>query len=340
MGGLARKATILDEKYPGNENFYIVDAGNLFFKKSEVEKGITLEVEKINSETILESFNAMGCTAFSPGEFDFAGGLDHLLELNKKANFPFTSCNIYDENDDLIFEEYVLEKNKDFTIAFIGLTSLFISDNIRIEEPIGNLKAVLKKLDKVSDINVLLFHGSEVDLSNLYTQNLDLDLIIRSKDRKRSSDGGSKIPTFSLGDRGKIVYQFDILIKDLNQNLTDLNWCENTISRVSTRLEKMKKGDLMVDLNELYKDNPATLRRIANYENQIIVANQRMRDLVNTLKIEKIELGKNVDGRMDILQIVDKNKILLESIMGPVLPKNIHQKHHPHDHDGDGIPDH
>ena len=46
LGGLARKATILDQISQTYKDAYIVDAGNLFFKKSEVEKGITLEVEK------------------------------------------------------------------------------------------------------------------------------------------------------------------------------------------------------------------------------------------------------------------------------------------------------
>ena len=33
LGGLARKATVLDQQSTGIDNFYIVDAGNLFFKK-------------------------------------------------------------------------------------------------------------------------------------------------------------------------------------------------------------------------------------------------------------------------------------------------------------------
>mgnify|MGYP006879270946 CR=1 FL=1 len=59
--------------------------GNLFFKKDVIDPGVPMETSIINSEIILNSFNAMGCTAFSPGEFDFAGGLNHLLELEKNA---------------------------------------------------------------------------------------------------------------------------------------------------------------------------------------------------------------------------------------------------------------
>ena len=127
-----------------------------------------------------------------------------------------------------------------------------------------------------------------------------------------------------------------MIVKDLNEKFTDVLWSENTIRRITDRLEKMKKGDLMVDLNDLYKDNAATLRRIANYENQIILANQKIENLVNVLEFEKIELDKNIDGRIDIMQIVDKGKVKLESIMGPTMPDSKGRlpgdPHHGHNH--------
>jgi hypothetical protein len=48
LGGLARKATII-EQY-NNNNIYIVDAGNLFFKSESLEDGIPREVALINSK--------------------------------------------------------------------------------------------------------------------------------------------------------------------------------------------------------------------------------------------------------------------------------------------------
>ena len=85
MGGLARKATIIDELKESNIMPVIVDAGNLFFKKDVIEPGISTETAKINAEIILKSFNKMGCDAFSPGSKDFAAGFDYLLKLEKKA---------------------------------------------------------------------------------------------------------------------------------------------------------------------------------------------------------------------------------------------------------------
>ena len=100
MGGLARKATILTE-YNVNEfnnNTFVVDAGDLFFNKKVLEPGIAKEVAFINADIILNAFNKMGCTAFSPGAKDFAAGKDFIIQKKQEANFPFISSNIYDKH--------------------------------------------------------------------------------------------------------------------------------------------------------------------------------------------------------------------------------------------------
>ena len=81
-GGLARKATLLDDLYLDVKNFYVIDAGNLFFKQDIIDPGIPTEIALINADIIVKSFNEMGCTAFSPGSKDFAAGKDFLLSMS------------------------------------------------------------------------------------------------------------------------------------------------------------------------------------------------------------------------------------------------------------------
>ena len=50
LGGLARKATIIDELKEGGKDPIILDAGNLFFKKKALDPGIATESAKINTE--------------------------------------------------------------------------------------------------------------------------------------------------------------------------------------------------------------------------------------------------------------------------------------------------
>ena len=67
MGGLARKATIIENLINSGDNPLVLDAGDLFFKSTDIDPGIALDVAKINAKIINDSFNLMGCDGFSPG---------------------------------------------------------------------------------------------------------------------------------------------------------------------------------------------------------------------------------------------------------------------------------
>ena len=56
-------------------------------KKNVIDPGVTLDVAKVNAEIIIDSFNEMGCDAFSLGSKDFSGGLDFVLSQYKKSGF-------------------------------------------------------------------------------------------------------------------------------------------------------------------------------------------------------------------------------------------------------------
>ena len=67
-----------------------------------------------------------------------------------------------------------------------------------------------------SDLIVLLFNAEEEDIIKFQASNIDVDLIIRSKSKQRSDDGGKKrIPVYSCGDRGKYLYQLDLKLSPL-----------------------------------------------------------------------------------------------------------------------------
>ena len=324
LGGLARKATIIENLSNQNINPIVLDAGDLFFKKDKIEPGITTDIAKINANIIVESFNKMGCDAFSPGSKDFASGLKFLKSLEKKSNFPFISANLVNKKGELLFQPYVINKHKGNRVAIVGLTSEFVSSEVTVLEPILALQNIVNKIGNDADLLILLFNASDSDLNNLYSSQIPVDFVLRSKGRVRSSDGGSKIPTYSAGDRGKIIYRFDLNLVDSNLPFIDIAWSENTNDRINSRLNKMKKGDESAVLEFLYKDDPATLNRIKNYKNQLEMANQLLENAINTVGFSKIELGKTVFDRPDILKIVDRGKVKIKDIsgppIGPILP--------------------
>jgi len=325
LGGLARKATIIDQLDSDNINPIILDSGNLFFKKNTTDPGITLETAMINAEIIVESFNKIGCHAFSPGSQDFGGGFDYLMDLRKKANFDFISSNIilkFSKNE-LLFKPYKIINFNGKKIALIGLTSKFESNDIDFIEPSIALEKTLSQIENQFDISILLFNATEQDLNLIYDKNFNIDLIIKSKGRTRSNDGGSNIPTFIAGDRGKLLYKFELNLKDKLVPFVDIAWCNNTIARVESRLNKMKKGDLNIDLFELYKNDIVTLNRINNYLSQKEEANNLLSNAINTMTFEKIELGKNIYDKPSILKIVDKGKIRIQDLQSLPLTQPI-----------------
>ena len=326
MGGLARKATILDQLNEEGRNILTVDAGDLFFKKNIIDPGVSIETARLNAEIILSSFNKMGCDAFSPGSKDFASGLDYLIGLNNKSKFPFISCNIADKWGGLLFDSHIIKRINKTYIGIIGATSFFENniDGLKILDPINSIDLIISKIESKVDIIILLINGSDDDIKEIYKNNSSIDLIIRSGStsgpKSGSIDGGNKTPTYFAGDRGKYLYQLDMKLVDDKYPFIDIPWCNNTIDRMNKRLDKMKKGDLNIDLKYLYKDDQTTLNRIKNYERQIEIANQRYENAINTISLKKIELGKTIFDRPDILKIVDKGKIKIKELIGPELP--------------------
>jgi len=335
LGGLARKATVISELINNNEDPIILDAGDLYFKKEQIDPGVTLDVAKINAEIITESFNFIGCDAFSPGSKDFAAGLDFLLEQHKNAEFDYVSSNIANNDGELLFDPYTIVNRGNYKVGIIGLSSIFDSQEVLVLDPIESLELVFEEVKDKSDLTILLFNASQQDLTKLYNKGYNIDMILSSKGRTRSSDGGSKIPTYIAGDRGKILYKFSFNLVDEDLPIVDLAWCENTISRVTDRLNKMKQGNLDVDLYSMYKDDQKTLNRIVAYESQLDRANQLLENAINVLDFEKIELDKTIFDRNDILKIVDKGKEKIMEIGGPLLDPSGRlpgDPHHGHNH--------
>ena len=267
LGGLARKATIIDNLRSDGFDVLILDAGNLLFKKETLDPGAPTGIAKMTAEIIVSAFNEIGCHAFSPGSKDFAAGLSFLQKMQKKANFPFISANIMDINGNRLFDPYLIENIDGVKVGIIGVASKFIHSELYIQDPLESLSELVDEVDSQSDFLVLMFDSEESDHSKFQLAGYPVDLVIRSKSKTRSQDGGNKkTPAYSCGDRGKYLYQFDITISDPNSKFVDLPFYENKITWANRQLEKMKNGIAEANLREQIKDDPQSIRKIENYE--------------------------------------------------------------------------
>ena len=114
---------------------------------------------------IIESLNLMGYDAVGIGDDDLGLGKEFLLEISKKANFPFLSSNIVDEESGkLLFQSYLI---KEINGLRIGIFSLLLPDllsgpsdprrkGLNIHPPVETAQNIVKELQPKTDLILLL----------------------------------------------------------------------------------------------------------------------------------------------------------------------------------------
>ena len=313
----------------------IVDAGNLFFKKDQLSPGVTTEIASVTADIILTAFNEIGCDAFSPGSQDFALGLDFLLKMEKNANFPFVSANIKSATTGIhLFRPYQVVSKGGVSLGFIGLASQFTHPDLLIDDPIQALKGIIEEVANQVDLVVLLFNSEEKDILELQRSDLPIDMVYRSKSRKRSNDGGSKtIPVYSAGDRGKYLYDVTIAVNDKSLSFVDVTAQENALKNATQRLDRMQKNHPEgTDLKVLFKDDPQTLARVTNYERQVDEANYALTNAINSFTLTRHELNKTIVDKPEILKIIDAGKLKIAEFSAPQPAVPFTDPHAGHNH--------
>ena len=338
MGGLARKATIIDQEKLDSSNVLVFDSGDLFFLEDTKHND---ENRKIHAKIIAESYKNMGCNAISPGERDFKElGLSYLKELKDIGQLKFTSCNIYDSSkENRIFDEYGSATINGYNITFIGASSVFLNEELYIREPISDIKNTLSKVSIDSDFIILLFNGTEKDLDRIQESDLDIDMILYSRkdgkfNSRASTDGGKKrIPAITSGNRGKYMNKISVSINGESSEFVDLSAAESKIRSSKKYLDNKRKNAPGTDLHEIYKDNTQILKDIKYHESKISSSEKKINEAVQRFKTEKIALNEKVDSKPEVLLIVDSG--MSKIIKGPPDSKgrDSSHPHHGHNHD-------
>ena len=277
-----------------------------------------MDVSKENAHTIVQSFNHITCDAFSPGLKDFAAGLDFFYKLKEESNFDYISCNIKNVNKETLFQPYKIIQDEDFSIGIIGASSSFQKKGLYIEDPFTAIQKTAKDLKNKCDFIILLFSSSDADYTKLNTlsNNLGVDFIVRGNTRRKSTDGGKgSVPIYSTGDRGKIIYQFDLKCKDKKSPLIDIALYEKSIKSDQKRMNRLI-------------DNPDTRDKILSYKQNIQLSNSMIEKAQNTLQFKSVTLNKMIPDNPYVLKIVDAGKSKVMDMGGP----SILDPHHGHKH--------
>ncbi len=91
-----------------------------------VDNGDSIQGEPMGTMTTgeanIELMNAVGYDIAIPGNHEFDYGMERFLDLTKKANFPYISCN-FNKEGELVFEPYIIKEFDGVKIAFVGMTT-------------------------------------------------------------------------------------------------------------------------------------------------------------------------------------------------------------------------
>ena len=338
MGGLARKASIIDKERLKESPVIVVDSGDLFFSKSilSFDKD-NLEESIIRSKIIVDCNNQMGYSAFTPGTRDFALGLSYLKKIENQSNFSFVSCNLYESTSkERIFESYVIEDYNGFKIGYIGAASSFQKDSILVREPVTEVKEVYNQISKKTDYVIVLFNGTKSDLDRLNKSDIGFDLILRSGGSSRASENGGsgKSPIYESGNKGKYLNKIEVSITDINSDVIDLDLYEKKVKQSTKHLKNKKLGDSNANLDEIYKDKPKILDTINTHRGIIEASNKKINNAKNTIKTNKVALNTKVDSKAEILVIVDSGMARIPK--GPTIKddkgRSPNDPHHGHSH--------
>ncbi len=116
---------------------------------------------------IIESFNLMGYDAMGIGDDDLTLGKEFLLEISRKANFPFLCSNLVDEGSGKnLFQTFLI---KEVNGLRIGLFSLLSPDwftnpadprkkGLSFHPPVETAQAMVRELRPKTDLIILLSH--------------------------------------------------------------------------------------------------------------------------------------------------------------------------------------
>ena len=146
----------------------LLDSGDFLFKRylNPVPDN-ELKVIGEKAHLVIESFNLMGYDAVGIGEDDLILGKEFLLEVSKKASFPFISSNLFDETSGKpLFQSSLIKETHGLRIGIFGLFSPEFfkgpSDprrkGLSIRSPIETAQALVKELRPKTDLIILLSH--------------------------------------------------------------------------------------------------------------------------------------------------------------------------------------
>ena len=232
-GGVSMLSGYINKVRNEEDNVIYAIAGDML-------RGSIIDSEYKGLSTI-EVMNLLTPDVATIGNHEVDYGLEHLLFIEKCANFPIINANMYlTSNGTRLFRPYTIIKIDGIKILFIGVLTEDVVSATRQEELIGKLIDVRDAADEVRkvtdayrthdiDLTILLTHiGFEKDkeLAAELAPDSVVDIIIGGHSHTYLEEPcvveGIPIVQASVGT--KQIGRFDILFDDIHNRIDSYTW--------------------------------------------------------------------------------------------------------------------
>ena len=295
LGGLARRSTYINN-VKKNINPIILDAGNLF-------------IDNANAKTLVRCYNQIGYSAFNVGVEDLSNVGD-MKSIEKLANFPFISSNIYEKKSEkLAFKPYVIIEKNNFKIGIVGL-----SDNskqntrFRISDPVVAGQNILKALSKKTRYQAIMFNGSYEKCMQLKESLREADFIFLSGHKQiprkiRSQNDGAFI--YNVGEHGQSIVSLKINIGHVDSSLKDISMLLEREKFIDETLDLLH-GGASISLEKMYSGNYDMTQRIERIRLELQSTREELEKTMNSVEFDFIPLSDFVIEDEKINSIINE----------------------------------
>ena len=313
MGGLSRRYIKVQELKSEGTNPIILDAGDLFFSTTKLNKN-NIESEEYRAGAILEGYGKIGCDAINVGKYELLNGLSFLKNMSSKTDIPFLSANLRDsKTKELLFQPYMILTRGDLSFGIIGVTSLLpdTSTLVVADEFIQAGNNYIEKVSDETDIIIMLINTDRKSQKDLAENFSNADFIVTSgstnltRTNAPQKEGGPYM--FSCGKQGKYLLTIEANLEDPQMSFVNISDHEKKINNVKKRFDRLQKKDPEKNLEEIYNDQANVLKLIDQYRKDLKISEDAISQARNTIVYQTIGLNKKVTDDPEILSFVNKS---------------------------------
>ena len=339
MGGLSRRYVKVQELKSEGKNPIILDAGDLFFSTTSLNKN-NIESEEYRADAVLEGFGKIGCDAINVGKYELLNGLSFLKSMSSKTKIPFLSANLRDVNTKkLLFDPYIVLERGDLSFGVIGVTSLLpdTSTVVFADEFIEAGNNYIDMLSEKTDIIIMLINTDRQSQKDLAKNFENADFIVTSGStnltRTNAPQNENGPFMFSCGKQGKYLQTIEAKLNDASSPFVNISDHEKKINNVKKRFDRLQKKDPKKKLEEIYKDQSNVLKLIDQYRIDLKSSEEAIAQAKNTIVYKTLGLNKKITDDPEMLSFVNQSLSMCKALKPQVKePKKTKVDHSGHNH--------